>query len=256
MRPEVEACKISEEGSKSFEGEYAGHRVGYYFESLIHYWLKHVRKVELLAQGLQVVEEGRTLGELDFVFRDEEGCVNHWEVAVKFYLYCEDRKVKGSHYIGPNAQDTFELKRERIFAKQLPLSKEVFPEVSIRQAFVKGRVFYHPEAKKPDELPSGMRSDHLRGVWIHCSELPWLDEAGSDGLRRYHLIEKPHWLSPKCFSVRNSEPLSFQDLSKQLASHFSQLDHPVLLSVLQQEGDIWQEHERVFVAADDYPLVS
>ena len=80
---------------------YSGHRVGYYFESLIDHCLRCGDGVEMLASGLQVRDGGRTIGELDFVFRDRQGRVCHWEVAVKFYLYCADWQVAGSHFIGP-----------------------------------------------------------------------------------------------------------------------------------------------------------
>ena len=250
--PEIAMRDFSAEGAGEYTEKYSGHRVGYYFESLIHYWLKHVRKLEILAQGFQIINEGRTLGELDFVFRDEMGRVIHWEVAAKFYLYCEDREVKGSHYIGPNAQDTFELKREKIFDKQLPLSERAFPEVSFRQAFVKGRIFYHPEAKELESLPLGMMPDHLRGIWIRHGELSWLQREERTEVA-YHLIEKPYWLSPECFSVSGSSPFPFRKLIEHLAFHFSDSKRPVLISVLVQEGGLWQETDRVFVVADDWP---
>ncbi len=250
---ELKACEVSEKEAEMFTGKYSGHRVGYYFESLIHYWLKHVRKVEILAQGFQVMQEGRTLGELDFVFRDEEGRINHWEVAAKFYLYCEEQEVKASHYIGPNAQDTFELKREKIFGKQLPLSEKVFPEVSIRQAFVKGRIYYHPSAKKQDELPEGLMPDHLRSIWIRHSELSWLEGEGTPETRAYHLIEKPYWLAPECFSVQDSQLMMFRELNERLDVYFSEQKNPVLVSALIQDAEMWRERCRVFVVADDWP---
>lgn len=233
--------------------KYTGHRVGYYFESLIEYWLLHIRKVEILARGFQVLQEGRTKGELDFVFRDEEGRIIHWEVAAKFYLYYKAGKVKGSHYIGPNAQDTFELKREKIFGKQLPLSEMAFPEVSIRQAFVKGRIFYHPDSMDPKELPLGMRADHLRGTWLRFSELSWIENRGKDETTRYRLIEKPYWLAPERVEGDDSSLLSFRELKDSLKLHFSEKKHPVLFCILDQEETSWLERERVFMVDDRWP---
>ncbi|MFK5922792.1 MAG: DUF1853 family protein [Verrucomicrobiota bacterium] len=236
-------------------GQYAGRRVGYYFESLVHYWLKAMRKVEILAQGHQIVENGRTLGELDFVFRDEQGVLTHWEVAVKFYLYCSEIEVKGSHYIGPNAGDTFELKRDKVFARQLPLSEKLFPELEVRQAFVKGRIFYHPQTVVADERPLGLMAGHLRGTWIRSSELSWLESGAEAGKAAYHLIEKPHWLADFCESNYENSLLDFQTIKEHLQTHFSQQKQPVLISVLTQRDDSWQECERVFVVADDWPAI-
>ncbi len=244
---------INKEHAQLFAEKYSGHRVGYYFESLIEYWLKYIRGVEILARGYQVMEGNRTVGELDFVFRDERGQLNHWEAAAKFYLYCGDRTVKGSHYVGPNAQDTFELKREKIFAKQLPLSGRVFPEVAIRQAFVKGRIFYHPDSNRPDQLPFGLRGDHLRGIWLRQSELSRLEGGAGTKHSAYHFVKKPFWLSPECFKVSEYSPLSLREFREHLATHFSENKSPLLTSILVQEGGLWTESERIFVVADDWP---
>ena len=48
-------------------------RVGHYFETLILYWLTHIAKVELIAHGQQIMDGKRTVGELDFLFRDKDG---------------------------------------------------------------------------------------------------------------------------------------------------------------------------------------
>lgn len=251
-------------GERGIEGEeivgrfiekYSGYRVGYYFENLIYYWLKHVCGVEILAQGFQVLHDGRTLGELDFVFRDESGEVHHWEVAAKFYLYGADQQIDGSHFIGPNARDTFERKRDKLFGRQLPLSETVFPEVSHRSAFVKGRIFYHPQQAGPEILPDGLMPNHLRGTWLRHADLSWLEGVPGIGSAAYHLAEKPNWLAPECFSVAERSPLNFSGLGEHLDAHFAERNQPVLLSALVREGDRWTERERVFVVADTWPEV-
>jgi len=77
------------------------HRVGRYFEQLVHYWLCYVRGVELLGAGLQIRDGKRTIGELDFVYRDEHGTVVHCEVSVKFFLH--HPRAGTSDFPGPNA---------------------------------------------------------------------------------------------------------------------------------------------------------
>lgn len=251
----IEGLELNERQAAMYSEKYSGHRVGYYFESLVFYWLKHVRGVEILAHSYQVLDEGRTVGELDFVFRDEEAQVVHWEVAAKFYLYCVDEKVKGSHYIGPNARDTFELKKEKIIGKQLPLSKVAFPEVSCRQAFVKGRIFYHPQQSRPDVLPDGLLKNHQCGMWLRFSEISWLDDCEKSKKMMYHLIKKPFWLAPECLSSTDESIVEFRELKDYLEAHFSEQKFPVLLSVLIQEEGLWRENNRVFVVADDWPAI-
>ncbi|MCF6313593.1 MAG: DUF1853 family protein [Verrucomicrobiales bacterium] len=251
-----EASKSERLGLATGREEYTSHRVGYYFESLVYHWLKEIRQVEILAHGQQIVQHGKTLGELDFVFRDETGRLTHWEVAAKFYLHLSDGEVLGSHYIGSNAGDTFELKRDKIFSKQLPLSEKLFPECEVRKAFVKGRIFYHwGQTKLIRELalPAGMASHHLRGIWLRYSELSCWQSAMTAKVVRYHLIAKPHWLSACYFSSDEAPQWDFQTMEEYFKSHFSQQNQPLLISVLSPHGDGWEECERMFVVAARWP---
>ena len=222
-----------------------GHRVGYYFESLIEFWLEHVRGVDMIAKGHQVIENGRTLGELDFVFRDTDGQVHHWEVAVKFYLYSSVDNLHGSHFIGPNAGDTFERKRHRLIDHQLPLSRSVFPEIDQRSAFAKGRIFYHPNGTAPETLAEGLAPDHLRAIWLRHSELKLLESPDT----AYRILQKPHWLT----NESGADLLSFGELNKRLRDHFSEQNHPVLLATMRAQESAWSECSRVFVVSDRWP---
>jgi len=240
-----------------FSEHYTGHRVGYYFESLVYYWLKHERKVEFLAKGLQIQEEGggRTIGELDFVFRDTDGRVCHWEVAAKFYLFCADHQVRGSHFIGPNAADTYERKRDKLMVQQLPLSGSVFPEVTDRVPFVKGRIFYHPRQPRPQGLPQGLEREHLTGIWLRQSDLGWLKSEGTKREWRYRLVEKPFWLAPCTLTEADESPVDIPELDQLLEQHFAEKTQPVLISALQRENQRWVEDERLFVVANEWPAM-
>ena len=59
--------------------------VGRYFESLVYYWIKYVRGLEVLVCNEQIKRAGRTVGEIDLVFRDEKDRFVHWETAVKVF---------------------------------------------------------------------------------------------------------------------------------------------------------------------------
>lgn len=256
MVPDFEEATIEWAGAEWSPGKHPGRRVGRYFESLVYHWLKHIRGVEILAQGYQVVREGRTVGELDVVFRDEDGRVNHWEVAAKFYLHSGARKVGGSHFIGPNVLDSFERKRNKIFSKQLPLSGEVMPEVSRRAAFVKGRIFYHWQQPTAESSPELLMPNHLRGIWLRHCELSWLESENGLGASEYHLVEKPFWLAPEKIAFADASPLSFPKLRLHLEQHFSREKRPILLSALVREASCRQEVGRVFVVPDQWPALA
>lgn len=187
---QLDRAAIDVEHLAQFIGE-PPRRVGQYFERLVHYWLAHVRKVEMVGVGQQVLDGKITIGEIDFLFVDEAGELNHWEVAVKFFLHHPDRP--GSHYPGPNARDDFERKATKIFGPQLGLSETSHPDVTVRRAFVKGQVFYHPAVPTPTERPNRMPESHLRGEWIRSDQLDLLNDRWGDA--QGMVLDKPHWLA-------------------------------------------------------------
>ena len=208
------------------------HQVGRYFEALIEFWLTEIRQAEMVERGLQVQDEVRTLGELDFVFRDEDGILTHWETAVKFYLHQE------GEFIGPNAADTLERKFNHLTDHQIQLGQTAIPEIQKSELFVKGRLYYHPSDPTPDPLPEYVGTDHLRGTWIHVSELDWLEEN-----QGYQTLDKPHWFTGSVLK----EALSASETREFLAQHFQSSGHPVHL--------MDSEQNPVFVVCDKWPKV-
>ena len=236
------------------------HRVGYYFESLTRYWLAQLRGVDELSHRVQIRTEDnkRTLGELDFLFRDESGVWNHLETAVKFYLHYAPHHHSGSHFIGPNAADNFERKLVRMTNHQLPLSAAHFPHVRVRQALVKGRIFFHPTDSLEVELPESLSKSHLRGTWMWFHEFPTL----ADSERNYRVLQKPFWLAPGSQEPA-SDHLTFASIDRalkdpqgfastpQYRARTGNSTHPVLLSVLDAKDG--SEVDRMFVVPSDWP---
>ena len=239
-----------------FVDERKSHRVGRYFESLVLYWLERIRRVEMIADGLQIREGKQTIGELDFVFRDEVRELTHWEAAVKFYLHYPNENPTGSHLIGPNAQDTFEKKTRKLFEKQLPLSRRDFPDIVHRQAFVKGRIFYHVDSASQTSIPSNARlaTDHLRSSWVQESRLEWL--ASFNG-RAFCIVRKPFWLSPLQLQKDDEQLKSTTEMIDWIQKEWDVNRHPVLVSILELQGGDdceWIETDRVFVVPEQWPI--
>jgi uncharacterized protein len=220
------------------------HKVGHYFECLIQFWLERIRGFELVAHRHQVMDGKLTLGELDFVFRDDNGRLNHWETAVKFYLCDRENVVKDSCFIGPNTADTLERKIERLAGHQLPLSEVAYPEVEIRRAFVKGRIYRHP-FQAPEPINSELLNiRHLTGAWIRHADLGWLDEIDPAGDCDYRILEKPYWLS-----ASPSAALDVNNLRVTLAGHFETGKQSIHVGISRNGAEI----ERLFVVADEWP---
>jgi len=236
---------VDESEFRNFLSQYSSHRVGYYFESLIHFWLQHIRGVEILEQGKQIIEEGITKGEIDFVFRDESGRTVHWEVAVKFYLKTRPISPDGSHLIGPNATDNFAKKNKRLFGRQLELSRRLPQSIELRQGLVKGRIFYHPDDPDPGTEPASLNPQHLRGTWIRASEMNHLDHPDVS----YRTLQKPHWLAPET----GTDALPFEQFRPVLERHFASSPHPIHLAAFETKDEPGRERERIFVVPDHWP---
>ena len=202
-------------------------RVGHYFERLVRYWLEHVVGVELEAAGLQLSdpETGRTVGELDFVFADDDGRRCHWETAVKFFLY--DPSRPGSHFPGPNVRDDYESKIAKLFDHQL--TRPGAGEFDERHAFVKGCCFHHPTVGPPPVLPSRMPADCLTGTWILAGEVDLVADRFPDD--QVALLEKPHWLAP--VPTRAVPMGAFREV---VTSHFETSRRTVMAAVLDTDG--------------------
>lgn len=242
---------IDEQDLASFLTQYTSFRVGTYFEGLVLYWLEKICNLNIIAKQLQVFEENRTVGEIDFVFEDEAGILNHWETAVKFYLHFPTENPTGSHFIGPNAVDTFEKKSQRLLEHQLPFSQKHFPEVTKREAFMKGTIFYHADESPPTQLPETMSADHLKGTWIRYSELSLLNDQNETHL--FRILHKPYWLSPEVSCFPSEDLNSFAELKSQLDAHFLNSARPLLVSVLACQQTVYHEIDRIFIVAESWP---
>ena len=179
--------------------------------------------------------------------------MNHWEIAVKFYLYHPGDNAAGSHFVGPNVKDTFEKKMRRLFDFQLPLSQTHFPEVDRRQAFVKGMIFYHLDHSFPEQLPEKLSPTHEQGSWLHLSELSRL--TAQHGELRFLIREKPDWLSAALCSKTGDRLLSFKALQQHLETHFQQNHRPILISALHCQQSVYSEVDRVFIVSESWPQI-
>lgn len=219
----------------------ASYRVGYYFESLIRVWLNSLPEISDIEQSVVIQDDSRTLGELDFLF-SKDGRLHHLEVALKFYLHCPAPNHSGSHFVGPNAADTFERKRDRLLGHQLPLGKESRPEIEQSNLLIRGVIFYHPDHPEANELPAGLNPGHQRGNWIHRRELDRIESSP-----QATVLQKPYWLGPP------SEAEAMTNLPASIAAIDSA--RPVMVSVGETKGGIYREQSRWFVVPDEWPAL-
>lgn len=191
------------------------HRLGSHFESLLAFWLSWPGNphYELVERNLPVRDNGRTLGEFDFLVRERgRGELQHWEVAVKFFLGVQPGG-QARHWIGPGLRDRLDLKLERLRSHQLrlgnsPAGRRLLAERGLNGVrpvcLVKGCLFYPAGAEHLLWSPRDAAPGHLRGWWQdHASLLARWGDAGLDWLH----LPKANWMT----AVRpapDAEPLA------------------------------------------------
>ena len=191
----------------SLPGEFAppesdSYKLGIRFEDIICSWIEATSELELLARNLPVHDGDRTLGEFDVIVRHEDK-IEHWELAVKFYLGLGDH-LQMEDWYGPDPRDTLKSKISRMKEHQLKLSEQPAAQTLLREkgweisqtrAFVKGRLFHPYNAYRHRELdyPIDVNENHEKGWWLTDTGFE-LQEDLKDGI--FTILEKPFWLAP------------------------------------------------------------
>lgn len=226
------------------------HRLGYYFERLIEYWLRHCSGVELLATRLAYRSAERTLGELDFLF-DDQGIVTHWETAIKLYLNVGGTDLNA--FVGPRARDRLDLKYAKLFETQLTLPTRIDPAwwpdaltpPAASRAFVKGYLFYRRDKPVLAHSPI-ISATHLRGWWCFRGEC----ETELPSHSQWLLLGRMAWLAPAFFPAGRCPLLMTTfDLARRLNAH----DGAVLLAEIAETERGFEEISRGFIVPDDWP---
>lgn len=170
-------------------------QVGRWFERVHLEALRTAVGVEVLAANEALRAQGRTLGELDVLYRHGTRVV-HREVAVKYYLATRPGRDPSS-WVGPGRRDRLDVKLERLATHQLALPAlarslgawpQGLPYPDVSEVLLLGALFSPPEDPR---LPEGARDDAEHGRWFFAS-----DFARRFGDAPWAVLEKPWWLSP------------------------------------------------------------
>jgi hypothetical protein len=221
-------------------------RLGRYAEKLLAFYLAQLGV--LLAHGVQVREDHRTIGEFDFLLRWQERLV-HWEFATKFYLLeSSGNGHDADYFVGPNLADTLGAKLHKIFDRQLKLSEHPAARrhlpgpIANAQALVKGWLFYHEG--RHFMRADGTSTSHCRGFWLSLEDV--------EHLRGQHFAILPRldWLAPARLTTESV--FDRETLRQTLQNYFAQDRMPIMLAVLQVEGNVAREIERGFIVPADW----
>jgi hypothetical protein len=245
-------------------------RLGYYFESLVEYWLRHEYHAGRLVSHLPITRTSvyggqRTLGEFDFLLEDAEGRqIQHWEVAVKFYLQYRQGDG-GVVWYGPNSRDRLEIKLHKLFHHQLTLSRQPPASAALRdmglispvipRLLLKGVLFYrsrgdwtHAESYFP-----GLSALHLRGWWTFLEPLEIPNATSTQS--RWFSVPRLQWLAPAKISRGGENQLmNYRDLHNYCLNQLQGYRNPPLLAEMRlMDSGNWEEVSRGFVVPQQWP---
>lgn len=227
--------------------------LGAYIEALAAEAIRQGGCAELLAQNIQFFENKQTIGEIDFLLR-QNGKVLHLELAAKFYL-CIGDIHNMTHWVGTNVRDSMARKHKKLTESQLLLSKnplvvqqltaQGLPVPDDARVLLKGQLFY-PFADWQSEVRANWAApDHAAGWWLEADNISLLSGIAE---RWYICSDKKEWLLAGNTPVEN-KTLSTQELQQQLSGLAKPvMVHAVVNGVFAQNGFIvpqgWFEDAR------------
>ncbi len=98
-------------------------RLGHLAEKIVGELIKASSNYKILYENIQIIEEKRTIGEIDFIIQEiKTKQIIHLELAYKFYLF--DPNISSepiNNWIGPNRNDSLKEKLKKLKSKQFPL---------------------------------------------------------------------------------------------------------------------------------------
>ncbi|PTQ91304.1 DUF1853 family protein [Agitococcus lubricus] len=184
-----------------FFAQHHNHRLGYYFEYLLLFWLQDsaYHSFRLIKHRATLFQDKTTVGELDFVVKNQEtGDIEHWEVAIKFYLGY-DPLTQAESWLGANDNDSLARKLQHLATKQFRFSHYQDNTLTKRCLIVKGRLFYplvdkslFARAHSPT-VPC-LADQHLQGNWLmyddflqhpDVAQLQWRQAAREEWLTHH-----------------------------------------------------------------------
>lgn len=151
----------------SFIAQLKSTRLGLRFEMFLLFWLRDEKyhTFQLIGHSIQQIEGKHTLGELDFViFNHTTGQIEHWEVAIKYYL--AESHAKLEQWYGLNRNDTLAKKLNHFTQNQFQFNTACGHAIQQKYAVLKGQL-YCPIDHAISHMPDWINTTRRIGYWGH-----------------------------------------------------------------------------------------
>lgn len=161
-------------------------RLGLRFEMLIWFWLLDdtYHPYQLLGHSIQQILGQKTLGELDFlVLNRESQQVEHWEIALKYYLSEHDLSLP--YWYGLNRSDTLMRKLNHFTQKQFQFQHALGHQIERRFCVLKGQL-YIAAAQTYITIPAWINHTRRIGTW--GTNFP-------ENSTYYYRLERHEWIT-------------------------------------------------------------
>lgn len=151
-------------------------RLGRYAETLLHFWLTdgetgQYHPYRVLEYGVQLFNQHRqTTGELDFVvYNHATQEVEHWELALKYYLLDAWQPNHCSFaWKGLHSNDSLGKKLSHMLTQPFQTQRVADTTIQTRKIVLKGRLF-SPARYARQPLPPWLESHLPNGIWHPCA---------------------------------------------------------------------------------------
>ena len=182
-------------------------RLGFHFEGLLSFWLEdgYARKLhpyETLANNVQLYSGKQTTGELDLIlYNHEEKLVEHWELAIKFFM--GSAPFTPENWVGINSKDNLQRKMTHMQNKQFRsvwVDTEDHGRIRIdkRYGIIKGRFFLpiNTTSFGHHDWPTWLEPSFPIHEWCDKNDLTNLATLDMTTLRKARYVE---WFSKRRF---------------------------------------------------------
>ena len=227
------------------------YKLGLYAEDLFLYFLDHQTEYELILHDQQIFKEKQCIGAMDFIVRTPSGDVEHWEMAIKYFLQ-RTPSTDWIDFVGPSHVDSMHRKLTKMVDRQLKLTqrsetkdflqKQNIPIPSVTRVLSVGRFF--AGFNQPFVAPKGCDPNQPQGLWVRKVDFE-KQFCGTDTL--WKIRHHPRWIGPYLSTER--EELS--TVSEVLNSPLER-ERYLMLSQMTKVALGWQECARWVMVIDSW----
>ena len=209
-------------------------RLGHLVEKIVSELIKASTNYKVLYENIQVVENKKTIGEIDFIIEDKNTKqVIHMELAYKFYLF--DPSISSepiNNWIGPNRNDSLQEKLEKLKIKQFPLlyhqlTKSKFTTVvidEVSQALCLLVSLFIPYEYKGNFSPNYEKA--VKGYYVSLETFMSLDHPS----KTYYIPSKKEW--------------GMDPSENEIWTHFDGVEKQITTSIQEKQALLcWQKHK-------------